>query len=211
MKRLRGPVLAAVISAVVVVVAVVAVLLPRFNETNQKRDELSEAQQQEEALQAQVSDLRDAKRQAKALEHSLVRLDAKVPPTAEQSSLIRLLQGAADAASVDLLSVAPGSPIAGTTGISVIPMQVNVTGTFFEVEEFMFRLETLPRAFRVTQLNVGEGPEGLPELNLTVGAEVYTTDASAGPGSEPGPSEALPAEPVPTDGATPEPTEAGVA
>lgn len=209
MKRPSGPVLAAIVSALIVVIAVVALLLPRFSATSERRERLREAQQQEESLLAQLAELQAARKQAKALLRDLARLEARVPPTADQPSLLRLLDGAANRASVDLISVAPGTPVSGgAPGVSTIPLQINITGSFFEVEEFMFRLETLPRSVRVTQIAVSEGPDGLPQLNVTAGAEVYTTDASAGPGSVPGPTEQLPPSPGATPGPTPTATEA---
>jgi len=189
-RRIRGPVLAAIVSVVVILAALVLLLLPRYSATSERREQLREAEQQEEALQAQLAELKQARRQARVLQRGLARLEARVPPTADQPSLIRLLQAAADRAAVDLESVVPGSPVTGTqAGVSSVPVQMVITGSFFQVEEFLFRLETLPRAMKVTQITVAPGPAGLPELNLNLTAEVYTTDVSAGPGSEPGPSE----------------------
>jgi hypothetical protein len=76
-----------------------------------------------------------------------------------------------------------------------------VTGGFFAVDEFLFRLETLPRQMKVINLTVGAGPEGLPQLQISMSAEAYTTDTSAGPGSIPGPTvpQAVPTE-APTEG-----------
>ena len=204
MRRIRGPVLAAIVAAVVVLAAVVLLLMPRYSATSERREQLREAEQQEEALQAQLAELREARRQARALQRGLARLEAKVPPTADQPSLIRLLQAAADRAAVDLDSVLPGAPVTGTqAGVAAVPVQMILTGSFFQVEEFLFRLETLPRAMKVTSITVSPAGEGFPELSLSLTAEVYTTDVSAGPGSEPGPTgEGA----VPGATPTPEPT-----
>ncbi len=125
-----------------------------------------------------------------------------MPPTAELPSLIRLLQGAADSAAVDFMAVSPGTPTSTIPGISTITTQINVLGSFFSVEEFLFQLETLPRAIRVTQITLGPGSEP-NQLQLTMSGDVYTTDTSAGPGSEPG---STPSTPVPAPGATTAPT-----
>jgi len=202
--RNRGPLVAAIIGALVVVIAVVALLLPRISAVGERQKDLEQAQEQEETLRAQLAQLQDARRQARLLKRQLARLETKVPPTADLPSLIRLLQGAADRAGVDFLAVSPGTPLAGTAGsVSAIPTEINVDGSFFSVEEFLFRLETLPRAVKVTQINVVPGQDGLPDLSLTMSSEVYTTDTSAGPGSAPGPTEggAVVASPAPTEGA----------
>jgi hypothetical protein len=66
-----------------------------------------------------------------------------------------------------------------------VPAQIQVVGGFFPVDEFLFRLETLQRASKVTTVAVSEGPEGLPQLQVTLDARFYTTDIDAGPGAAP--------------------------
>jgi hypothetical protein len=97
------------------------------------------------------------------------------------------------------MSVAPGTPAETIPGISTIPTQINVLGSFFSVEEYLFKLETLPRALRVTAITVGTGGTVPGQLQLTMTGEVYTTDTSAGPGSVPGSTAATP---TPVPGAT---------
>src|SRR5919197_6684154 len=187
----RGPLIAAGASLLAAVLVVVALLLPRASAVNKKEKELAQAQQQQGKLEAQLQQLKQARRDARKVQHQLARLETRIPPTAELPALIRFLQNAADASAVDFVSISPGSP-SNTAGqqISTIPTQIGAAGTFFAVEEFLFKLETLPRAVKVTQIQVGAGPDGLPQLQVTLSAEVYTTDASAGPGSEPGSTKA---------------------
>ena len=69
-------------------------------------------------------------------------------PTYE--SLFRLLQGAADRSAVDFFSFTPGTPAPNVTGsYSTIASQVTVSGGYFAIDEFLFLLETLPRAAKV--------------------------------------------------------------
>jgi len=190
----RGPLIAAGAALLAAVLVVVALLLPRASAVNKKEKELTQAHQQQGQLEAQLQQLKQARRDARQVERKLAHLETRIPPTAELPALIRFLQRAADASAVDFVSISPSTP-ANTLGqqISTIPTQVQVAGTFFSVEEFLFKLETLPRAVKVTQIQVGPGPNGLPQLQITMTAEVYTTDASAGPGSQPGATKAQPA------------------
>jgi Tfp pilus assembly protein PilO len=187
----RGPLIAAGASLLAAVLVVVALLLPRASAVNKKEKELTQAQQQQGQLEAQLQQLKQARRDARKVQRQLAHLETRIPPTADLPALIRFLQNAADAAAVDFVSISPGQP-ANTPGqqISTIPTQVEVEGTFFSVEEFLFKLETLPRAVKVTQIQVGPGTQGLPQLQISMTSEVYTTDASAGPGSQPGSNEA---------------------
>jgi Tfp pilus assembly protein PilO len=202
----RGPIVAAAVSAAIALIALVFLLLPRISAVGKRSDDLDAAKTQQQSLQAQLGQLQEAKRDAKIVQKQLNRLETKIPPTADLPSLIRLLQGAADSSAVDFMSVSPGTPAGTVPGISTIGTQINVLGSFFSVEEFLFKMETLPRAVRVTQLTVGGG--SVPgQLQLTMTGEVYTTDTSAGPGSAPGSTAATPSPaPGATTGASPTPT-----
>jgi Tfp pilus assembly protein PilO len=71
-------------------------------------------------------------------------------------------------------------------GISVIPVSITVEGTYFAVDEYLFRLESLPRISKVTSITLGLGSGGYPQLSLAFTVNFYTTDVSAGPGSQEG-------------------------
>ncbi len=73
------------------------------------------------------------------------------------------------------------------TGLSTISNTLSVTGTYFALTEFLFSIETLPRAAKVTSVSLVPGEEG-GTLTLSAGVDVYTSDTSAGPGSSPGPT-----------------------
>ncbi len=214
----RGPLFAGIAAGVVALLTLVVLLLPKISAVHKRQSELTQAQQQEQTLRAQLAQLQQARREAKDVQRKLAQLQTKIPPTADLPSLIRLLQGAADAAAVDFLSVSPGTPsppVTGT-GVSTIPTQITAQGSFFSVEEFLFRLEQLPRAVKITQLSISPGATAVSatlateELSLSITAEVYTTDASAGPGSIPGPTAGAPTgvvpAPAPSPGASPTPS-----
>ena len=204
MNERRGPIIAAAISALVAILALVFLLLPRISAVGKRSDDLTAAQQQQQSLEAELQSLKQDKQEAKVIKKQLNRLQTKVPPTAELPSFIRLLQDAADASAVDFMTVTPGAPTALVPGISTISNQISVAGSFFSVEEFLFKLETLPRAVRVTAITVGSGGSVPGQLSLTMTGEIYTTDTSAGPGSVPGSTAA-----TPTPGATTGPTTSG--
>jgi Tfp pilus assembly protein PilO len=195
----RGPIVAAAVSALIALIALVFLLLPRISAVGKRSDDLDAAKTEQQNLEAQLGTLKQDKAEAKIIRKQLNHLETKVPPTADLPSLIRLLQNAADSSAVDFMSVSPGTPATTVPGISTIATQINVLGSFFSVEEFMFKLETLPRAVRVTQITVGTGGDVPGQLQLTMTGEVYTTDTSAGPGSVPG---STAAEPTPVPGAT---------
>jgi Tfp pilus assembly protein PilO len=193
----RAPVIAGVISAAVALLAVVLLVLPKMGDVSTTEEELQSAEDQEVALAAQLDALQDAEAAAPETEQEIGAIEEQVPPTANLPSLFRLLQGAADRSAVDFFSFSPGTPAPNAAGTySSIASQVTVSGGYFAIDEFLFLLETLPRAAKVTTLAVtpsgastGGTTLSTSNLQLQVTVEFYTTDVSAGPGSIPGPSE----------------------
>jgi Tfp pilus assembly protein PilO len=193
----RAPIIAGVISAVVALLAVVLLVLPKMGDVSTTEEELQSAEDQEVALAAQLAALQDAEAAAPKTEQEIGAIEEQVPPTANLPSLFRLLQGAADRSAVDFFSFSPGTPAPNAAGTySSIASQVTVSGGYFAIDEFLFLLETLPRAAKVTTLAVtpsgastGGTTLSTSNLQLKVTVEFYTTDVSAGPGSIPGPSE----------------------
>lgn len=193
----RAPIIAGVIAVAVALLAVFLLVRPKMSEVSTTEDDLQVAEDQEVTLAAQLNALQDAQAAAPETEQEIAAIDAEIPPTADLPSLFRLLQGAADRSVVDFFSFTPGSPAPNTAGtFSTIASQVTVSGGYFAIDEFLFLLETLPRAAKVTTLAVtpssaasGETTTSTSNLQLQVTVEFYTTDTSAGPGSVPGPSD----------------------
>jgi Tfp pilus assembly protein PilO len=195
----RAPIIAGVIAVAVALLAVFLLVRPKMSEVSTTEDDLQVAEDQEVTLAAQLNALQDAQAAAPETEQEIAAIDAEIPPTADLPSLFRLLQGAADRSVVDFFSFTPGTPAPNTAGtFSTIASQVTVSGGYFAIDEFLFLLETLPRAAKVTTLAVTPSSAASGEtttttstsnLQLQVTVEFYTTDTSAGPGSVPGPSD----------------------
>ncbi len=219
----RAPIFAGVGFALIVVIALVLLVLPKMGEVGEAQDELTAAQDQELALSAQLGALQDAQAEAPETERQIAEIEDQVPPTADLPELFRLLQSAADRAAVDFFSFAPGSPTPGATGqFSVIPSQVTVTGSYFAIDEFLFLVETMPRAAKVMSITVAPITVSADQGSVTPGTslqmlaaiEFYTTDTSAGPASVPGPTATAgtaPAAPSGTTGSSTTSTDAGEA
>jgi Tfp pilus assembly protein PilO len=205
----RAPLIAAAAFVVVAILLVVLLVLPKMGEVGEAQDELTAAQDQEIALEAQLAALQDAQAAAPETEAEIAAIEDLIPPTAELPELFILLQSAADRAAVDFFSFSPGTPVPALTGAySTIPSSITVSGSYFALDEYLFLMETLPRAAKVLSITVspqaGEEtstpttPSSSLQLLMTI--EFYTTDTSAGPSSVPGPSE--PAATTPPTGPT---------
>lgn len=195
----RAPIIAGAVALLVALLAVFLLVLPKMSSVGETEDQLRAAEDEEINLAAQLNALEDAQAAAPETEQEIAAIDAQVPPTADLPSLFRLLQGAADRSSVDFFSFTPGTPVPNATGTySTIASQITVSGGYFAIDEFLFLLETLQRAAKVTTLAVTPSTGGetttttsTSTLSLQITVEFYTTDTSAGPGSIPGPTEGV--------------------
>jgi Tfp pilus assembly protein PilO len=201
----RAPILVGVGAAVLVVVAVFVLVLPKSAKISETTEALTTAEQQEQSLRVQLQALQEAQAEAPQTKREIQKVEAQIPSTADLPALIRLLRDAADRAAVDLFQFSPGTPTLDPTGqFSTIGTSVNVTGSYFALDEFLYRLESLPRAAKVTNVTIAPGGESggaeattttpttslaSNELTLQLTVEFYTSDLSAGPGSVPGPTE----------------------
>jgi Tfp pilus assembly protein PilO len=197
----RGPVLAAAASGVVIVIAILMFVLPKMSQVSNARTDLSKAKDQEQTLQGQRRALQDAQAAAPETKAQIAKLQNLLPPTADLPGLIQLVSSVSDRSSVDFFTLSPGAPTADPSGtFSTMVTQVNVTGGYFSIIDFLYRLETLQRAAKVTSISLssaaassgtetsGTTTTTANELNLQMTVEFYTTDSSAGPGSIPGSS-----------------------
>jgi Tfp pilus assembly protein PilO len=203
----RGPLIAAAVFLVLALLLFFLLVWPTFGDIGETQDNLEQAENEEVLLQAELARLQAAQEDLPRLQRQLARFRRSVPPVADLPGLINQLQTAADVSGVDFFAVSPGdpTPVPGAQ-VSEVPSSIQVIGTFFPVDEFLFRLETGHRASKVVNVAVAEGPEGLPQISVTLDVRFYTTDTDAGPGAavpQPSPSPS----PSPSPGASPSPTE----
>jgi Tfp pilus assembly protein PilO len=196
----RTPILFGVGAVVLVVLAVFFLVLPKSADISKAKEDLATAQQQESSLRVQLQALQEAQQAAPQTKREIQKVETQIPPTADLPALIRLLREAADRAAVDLFQFSPSTPVLDPSGtFSTIATSVNVTGSYFALDEFLFRLESLPRAAKVTNVTLAPGAAGTGTssttttstagtLSMQLTVEFYTSDLSAGPGSAPGPT-----------------------
>jgi Tfp pilus assembly protein PilO len=199
---------------VVLLLAVFFLVLPKMNEVSSANDQLDQAVSQEGTLRSQLAALQQAQQDAPQARETIRQVDQAIPPTVDQQGLILLLQNAADQAGVDLFTITPGGlAFDAATGLTSIDNTMTINGSYFAVTEFMFNIETLPRAAKVTSLTVSPSGDSVTGGGLTAtgSVTVYTTDQSAGPGSSPGPTSTGGTTGTPTTpAASPSPGDAGV-
>jgi type IV pilus assembly protein PilO len=146
-----------IITAVVAVVLIVAwyfLLLSPLRTKSSDLDSQIEAQQVALATAKQeVARLESYKKTAPQSRAEIVRLGKMLPESEGIPSLIIELTSTADASGVELNSIARGATQPGTPfGVQTVSLQL--TGQFFDVEDFLYRLESYVAfrnaSFRVT-------------------------------------------------------------
>jgi Tfp pilus assembly protein PilO len=188
----RAPIIAGAAAVALAVVLIFFLVLPKLSQVSDARSELADERSKQSTLESQLRALQDAKNAAPASQATIDRVDREIPPTADLAGLILLLQNASTSSGIDLTTITPATPVFDqTTGLSTISVSVTATGSYFALTEYMYKIETLPRAAKV--LTASMAPAGTSEsttisgLTLTATLDMYTADTSAGPGSSPGP------------------------
>jgi Tfp pilus assembly protein PilO len=194
----RSPILVGAGALGLVVLVVFVLVLPKMQEVSDARTRLDAARAEQQTLESQLAALRDAEAGAGEAERTIRRVDRLIPPTIDVQSAILLLDNAAAQSAIALRTFTPGTPLFNeATGLTTMSIQATLQGTYFSLDEFLYRVETLPRAAQVRSVSIGPAEAAAAatttssQLTMTATIEVYTSDASAGPGSAPGPTEPI--------------------
>jgi Tfp pilus assembly protein PilO len=191
----RAPLFAIIGGVVLAVLLLVFLVLPEMGKVSKAKDDLATATAQEQTLTVQRNALEDTKANADENRKIIEQVHNQIPPTADEGGLLQLINKAMLDSGLDLTNISPSTPtFDDTTGLSTIVLQVSAVGTYSDVTAFAYRVETLPRAAKITALSLSPGAAPTstltsPPLTMTATIEAYTSDTSAGPGSEPGPTE----------------------
>jgi hypothetical protein len=177
----RQELLLATVGAFLVLVAGVLLLI------RPKQQAVAEARADRNAAAAESQSLRDQIRALEALQADEATLRARArqaraefPSTPNLPALVNALQDAAVQAGADLTSVAPSTPKTSTAQpeLAEIATSVNVTGGYFQIEDFLARLENLIK---------GADPDRVPprsvlvqSVDISSGSDQAATGGSAG-------------------------------
>lgn len=197
-------------TALVVVLALVAgwllLVSPKRAEADSLQAQAAQQQQANAALQSQIAQLKAQEAQLPAKQAELATIRQQIPQTPAMPALVRSLASIANGTGVLVKSVIPSTPgeptTAGTTQstatvkgpdgsvLQVISVTMEVDGTYYNVERFLSRLESLKRAFLVTGFSLAVGTDTAavnapttsvpavgqsPTLKATINARVFMT------------------------------------
>lgn len=117
-----------------------------------KRDDISKADAELKTEKtkydedsARVKRIDDERSASKQTSGELLKLNKLVPVDSQVPSMIVELQQSANEAGIDFMKIEPGEAVAGTEGNAVIPMELQFMGKFFDVNDFLYRVENYAR------------------------------------------------------------------
>lgn len=163
---------------------------PQQDRINELRDQQEQTEQEIQNLQAQLERLQELQRMEPQLRAQASRLQDALPADPRLPDFILQVQDAANLAGIDFLSISPSLPSAftppgdggggqGGGDLQAINVSVQTTGRFFALEDFIIRLERLPRAVRIDNFSLSPGggedtaPGEPPVLSVTFSMQMF--------------------------------------
>jgi Tfp pilus assembly protein PilO len=136
--------------------------------------------------QTKIAALQQQAKGVTAQQQKLAQIQAKIPPVSALPAMIRTLSDAATGAGVTLTSVTPATPavVPGATGavgslpLETISLDVKISGNFSSVRLYLNSLETMQRAFLVTNLTIVNSSNTGAQSGSTAGTGTLTADIS---------------------------------
>jgi Tfp pilus assembly protein PilO len=200
--KARGVVVGVLLTVVIVLVWNIAIFSPRGKTLSDAKKKTQAAQQIEPQLQSTLARLKQISKNGPEIAAQLDKLNAAVPVAPDLDGFILSANQIAAQAGIDWLSVSPSVVQAGTSGASVIPLSVQIKGGFFQVLDYLNRLEDMSRLVIVDTINAtagnAEGATGPPTLSVTLTGRMFTRAqpaAAAGSAPTPGPAASTGATP----------------
>jgi Tfp pilus assembly protein PilO len=187
-------IIAAVVALVVIVGWYFVLLSPVRAKISTLETQVSSEQLQKESAELTLHRLAQYKKTAPQSRADLVRLSKMLPQNMGIPSLIVELTATTKASGMDFVSITPSDPVQGAP-FSVQPLSLVVTGRYFDLEDFLYRLEDFVeyrnesylvtgRLLQVAALQVAEGPDGLPQLSVTITIDAYLWSGTGAGGGQ---------------------------
>ena len=166
------------------------IFAPKGRTLSKAKKNAQAAQLIEGTLRSQLTRLQDISHNGPEIAAELDKLSSAVPDAPDLDGFILSANQIAVKSGIDWLSVSPSIVQAGTTGPSVIPLTIQVKGGFFQVLDYLNRLEAMSRLVIVDGINLTAATEnaagdaaatGPPTLSVTLTGRMFTRAAPPPP------------------------------
>lgn len=189
---------------------------PRNDDLEKAKERREAAEQQQTQLRSEIARLRAAQRDEPLLRARLETLRTSIPDEPNLAQFILDTNDAAIRSGIDFISIAPALPAAPTTAAGPAPvtpgapaavggppadikLSLQIRGGYFQVLDFLNRLDALPRLVVTDGLNINAEQTASPRLTVAVTGRMFVR---AVPASFGGPAVATTTTVPPAGGAT---------
>jgi len=181
----------------VVLLWFVALWGPQGSALSKAKKRKADAQAQGATLRDQLKRLQDARRDQPLKQSQLETLRVAIPDNPNLAEFILDANDAASRSGIDFLSITPGLPtapssttastVAGGASATPIPIKIGMTvsGGYFQVLDFVNRLNALPRIVVVDTLTL-TGSGSSTQLSVSLSERIFTTSAASVSGAPAG-------------------------
>jgi len=176
--------LSALGAVAVIALFFVLVFQPARAELAEVEDQIALEQAEQTRLEGEIERLRLVREGAPGVEADLAAADSIVPRDPALPALVRQLQSAADESGITLTSVAAGRPSAlpesSVEGLSVINVNAQIEGGYFQIVDFLRRIEQpsiTPRGLAWVNASVTRDDANYPDLGVTLAGQAYAVVA----------------------------------
>lgn len=154
---------------------------PKGDQLDKTKADVSAEVKTTQDLRGQLSRLRAQAKNASQQQALLGRLNDAVPEQPDEADFILQANAIAEEAGIEFLSISPSPPAAGTGGPSTIGLTITINGSFFQVKNYLTKLESLDRLVIVDGINLSAGGsteaatsgDGIT-LSVTLTARMFT-------------------------------------
>jgi Tfp pilus assembly protein PilO len=210
--RERRPLLIAIAAALgVFVLWFLFLWSPQGSKLSDAKDREQAAESEQQALTARIDRLRSLQQGEPEKRAQLENLRVAIPDEPNLAQFILDANTAANTSGINFLSISPSPPAAGAAGGAapepgtpptttpgppvagtppgVINLQLSVSGGYFQVVDFVNRLNGLSRVVVIDTIGLatgGEGAAGSTGLNVSISARMFVraaTPVAAPPGA----------------------------
>lgn len=164
---------------------------PRGHGLSSAKKQARAAEAKQAELQNQLTALQGLQQRSAITRAKLEQVRIAIPDQPALAEFILDANAAATKAGVEFLSISPqppsvGGTAAGTTpvaGASTINMSINASGGYFQVLDWLNRLDLLPRIVVIDQLSLSAAQLG--KISMSMSARMFTTATSITSGVPP--------------------------
>ncbi len=174
---------AAALMAISVIVFFLLALRPQLSRLSSLNSEIKQERANLENAKLTLKRLSAIKEESSKTEAKAIELAEKVPDQSEMPSLLVRLQNVADDSGLDFGSFKV-SDEKEENGYVQIPISITVSGSFYDLVDYIYRLENMRRKLSITKLSISSAKN---YKKLAINLEITAYHLSSKPGSSPPP------------------------